>query len=384
MKIYFDGLIYSWQKGGGVHRYFTELMNRLADQADVRLIMPEPNYGAPLKSEVKVSSVFGRPWSVPAWCFKPVRKILSPINKIMFNRYFSKISEGVFYSTYYTSYKSLQIPQVLIVHDLTYERFPELFYQAGCRRFIKQKKKCIDRADAIICISETTKNYLRDVYQVPAEKITLVLHGIQENFNWDYSPVLADGLKKRYNLNKPFLLFVGQRGLYKNFDFLLKALAVWPRHQEFDLVVAGGSPVSAAERELVEKLGLNGQVKFLGYISEEEIKILYCLTKAFIFPSLDEGFGLPNLEAICCGATVLASDLPVFKETAGEIPIYFNPRDIDSLVAALEEMAVRPLKSREEIIRTAERIKELFSWNRCVRETLAVCARTLKSKSRSF
>lgn len=381
MRIYFDGLIYSRQPGGGIHRYFTELINRSSDQADIHLIMPEPNYGASVRPEVKVSYIFGRALKVPVRYFRFVKKILGPVNKILFNRYFSKITEGVFYSTYYTTYKSLKIPQVLIVHDLTHERFLDFYRRYGGKKFIKQKKKCIDRADAIICISKTTKNYLQDVYSVPAEKITLVFHSIQENFNLNYSPILADGLKKRYNLNKPFLLFVGQRGFYKNFDFLLKALAAWPQHNGYDLAVVGGGSASEQEKELINDLNLKSRVRFLGYVSDDELKTLYCLTKAFIFPSLDEGFGFPNLEAICCGATVLASDLPVFKETAGEIPIYFNPRDIDSLVAALEEMVARPLKSREEIIRTAEWIKELFSWDRCVRETLAVCARALKSKS---
>ena len=380
MKIYFDGIIYSWQKGGGVHRYFTKIINCFADKADVRLIMSEPNYGVLLKPEVKVSSIFGFSIKVPSRYFPFVRKITSPINKFLFDRYFSRIKDGIFFSTYYTTYKSLKIPQVLIVHDLTHERFPEYFRSAGSRRFISQKKKSIERADAIICVSETTKNYLQKVYKVPAEKMTIIWHGINEKFNLDYSPALAEDIKKRHGLDKPFLLFVGQRGFYKNFIFLLKAFAAWPRHNDFDLVIVGGSTVSEEEKELIDNLGLQDAVRFLGYIDEQEIKTLYCLTKAFIFPSLDEGFGFPNLEAIRCGATVLASDLPVFRETAFDIPIYFDPKNIDSLVAALEKMATQPARSREEIVRDSEKIKELFSWDRCVRETLAVCELALKNK----
>ncbi|GEM_PF-670676 len=380
MKIYFDGLIYGWQKGGGIHRYFTELINRFSNRADIHLIMPEPHYDVSLKPEVKVHFIFGRPLNIPSGYFRTVKKILGPLNKFLFSRYFSKIKDGIFFSTYYTTYRLLKIPQVLIVHDLTHERFADFYSRYGGKNFIEQKKKCINHADAIICISETTKNYLQDVYNVPAEKITLVLHGIHENFNLDYSADLATDIQKRYSLDKPFLLFVGQRGFYKNFDFLLKSFAAWPRHDEFDLVVAGGSSVSKQEKELIEKLGLNDRVKFLGYVSEDELKTLYCLTKAFIFPSLDEGFGLPNLEAIRCGAAVLASDLPVFRETAFDIPIYFDPKNINSLIVAFEKMATRSPKSQEEIIRDSEKIKELFSWDRCVRETLAVCERALNNK----
>ncbi len=372
MKIYFDGIIYGWQKGGGVHRYFTELMSRLEGKVDVNLIMPEPSYDASFSVGIKKIFVFGGSFHASARYFSLVRKLMSLVNKIMFNIFFSKIKKGIFYSTYYTTYNSLKIPQVLIVHDLTHERFPEYFQSAGSKRFIKQKKKCIDRADAIICISESTKKFLCEKYNVPEKKISIIFHGIDKNFNLDYSSALANAMKNKYKLDKPFLLFVGQRGTYKNFNFLVSAFAAWSHNNEFDLVVAGGNAVNDEEIKLISHLGLDNKIKFLGFVSDDELKTLYCSTSAFIFPSLDEGFGFPNLEAICCGARVLASDLPVFKETARNTPIYFNPHEINSLVSALDEAISCPKDNRDELIRNSEKVRAEFSWDKCVSETTAV------------
>src|SRR5262249_16240152 len=142
--------------------------------------------------------------------------------------------------------------------------------------------------------------------------------------------------------------------------------------EQFDLVVAGSQGwLNDSVRDTVQKLGLGDSVRFPGYIEQEDVAAVYSLATVFAYPSLLEGFGLPVLEAMACGAPVLTSNIPSLPEVAGDAAVLVPPTDVDAMAEGLgrllEEDALRRDLSARGLARAAQ-----FSWERCARETLAV------------
>lgn len=374
MKIYFDGIIYSWQTGGGVYRYFEEIIKRCAKQKDIgaTLVLQVPTYGTTHKKSISIKSVIPL-GAIPSLFFGIMRKILSPVNRILLENYFKNISTGVFHSTYYTTYKNLKIPQVLTVHDMTHEKFPHFFSTRGARRFIANKKKCILSADSIICISEATKKALIEIYNIEDKKISVIYHGISKNFKSDATRVNNEVF------NKPYFLFVGHRGLYKNFLFFIEAFSKWSKNKDYNILLIGGNKLSRKEMLIINDLGLIGQIKYLGFIEENRLKYIYQQSKALVFPSLDEGFGFPILEALSSKTQVLASKIEAFEEIGEDMLIYFDPRRIESLIYALDQSVSKDF-SGEEAERRANYVSRKFNWDECFRETLEVYHKTINEK----
>lgn len=366
MKIYFDGVIYSWQKGGGVYNYIEEIISRSGKnkELEVNLLVSAPSHKITEKKGVSIKYItyIGK---IPDFIFKLVRKLMFPINKVLSERYFKKVRDGVFHSTYYTTYKNLKIPQVLTVHDMTYEKFPNFFNSPGAKRFMANKKKCILQADSIICVSEATKKTLLDLYKIEERKISVIYHGVSESFLHEtmrYENILLD---------KPYFLFVGNRSLYKNFIFLIEAFSKWNKNKEYNLLLIGGGKLSEEELTLINNLNLNKQVKHLGFVEEKYLKYIYKKSKAFIFPSLDEGFGLPIIEALSSKTQVIASDITVFKEIGENMLIYFDPYKIESLIDALEK-SISNTKTIQELEKNSEYVTNKFTWKKCFEKTIEI------------
>jgi len=369
MRIYFDGIIYSWHKYGGIRKYFDELMAHLPSSAQSTLLVREPHYGLPDNKNVKIEDLPLTKILWPEASYPYLKRLFSPLYGRKIDSYFKSVREGVFHSTYFTTYPSLKIPQVLTVHDMTYERFPEFFQSLGGRRFIQQKKRCIEQAEAVICVSRATKESLREMYDVAEEKLTVIHHGISKIFNLSPERPTREELVRKYDLSRPFFLFVGYRGRYKNFPFFARSFARFNLDKGFDLVLVGGEALAREEHKNLISLEMRGRVKHLLNISEIELKSLYQLCEAFVFPSLDEGFGLPILEGLGCGARVVASDLPVFREIAGDQLSYFDPRDEQSLIDALEQVVDKKI-SEKEIRTISENISNTYTWDKCAEKTM--------------
>ncbi len=377
MQIFFDGIIYSWQKGGGVYRYFEEIIAECCNRKnlEVTLLIHLPSYVIPAKKNILFTHILKSPY-VPWFSFKLLRKLLSPMNKMGLERYFKERENGIFHSTYYTTYKNLRIPQVLTVHDMTHEKFPLFFASSGAKRFIANKKRCIEKADSIICVSNATKKALIDTYGIDDKKISVVHHGLSTNF------VSEAEIPTEYLniLKKEYFLFVGNRGLYKNFDFFIKSFLHWNKNKGYNLVLVGGGSLSKDELKIIKHFGMEEHVKYLGFVDEKYLKYIYSRSKAFIFPSLDEGFGFPILEAISSKTQVLASDIEAFKEIGESMLTYFNPRNSESLLAALDQSLLSKT-TKEEFESRAKYVISKYSWNTCVDKTLEVYHKTTNEKT---
>ena len=176
-------------------------------------------------------------------------------------------------------------------------------------------------------------------------------------------------MKKDNNKNilKPFLLFIGNRSLYKNFLFLLEVFASWNNDCKFDLYCVGGGDFNKQEKNKIKEFGLSDSVKIFLNVEGRDLVGFYNCTKALIYPSLYEGFGFPILEGLSCGAVVLASDIPIFREISKDFLIYFDPKDKESLMVAMNKILVNNIFDQNKI----NNLLEKFNWENTISETLS-------------
>jgi glycosyltransferase involved in cell wall biosynthesis len=256
---------------------------------------------------------------------------------------------------------------IVMVHDLIPVRFPKRFSPLTpyFRSYIPQVLK---QAEHVICNSTATARDITDFYKISSNKITPILLAYDANHF------------KKLNLpnnETPYLLYLGRQDPYKNLHRLIEAFAKIS-HSDIQLWLAG-SPDKRYTPKLqrqIEELGLRDRVKFLDYVSYQQLPILLNQSLALVFPSLWEGFGLPVLEAMACGTPVIASNLSSLPEVAGEAASLIDPYNVGELTAAMKAMVEDgELRSRLSIL-GLERSRQ-FSWEKTGQATVEVLQRYL-------
>ncbi len=234
-------------------------------------------------------------------------------------------------------------PSVMTVHDLIFERFPQHHTLAN-RAFLRVAMPLfVRRADAIIAVSRHTKQDILDLYGTPPQKVTVVDEGIEDHFEPADEEEIRR-VKDQYAIRRPYLLMVGTLEPRKNHALAFEALVRlkaegWPHC----LVVAGGSGwLFDAVKSEVELLGLVDDVIFTGRVPEEDLPPLYSGADCFLMPSLYEGFGIPVLEAMACGAPVVCSTASSLPEVAGDAARYIEALTGESLAEAILHVLSNP------------------------------------------
>jgi glycosyltransferase involved in cell wall biosynthesis len=237
----------------------------------------------------------------------------------------------------------------------------ELYPQQFSRRdpTARDKKKIVQNSDAVICISRSTKHDLMLYCNVPEERIKVIYLGNSLKLEVK-SPRIVDA---------PYILYVGLRDGYKNFDLLLTAYARSEKiNRDFKLVCFGGGQFNSHERSLIRSMNLGDKVfNYSG--TDEPLANLYKYASAFIYPSLHEGFGIPPLEAMGYGCPVLVSNTSSVPEVVGQAGLYFNPTNVDDLTFQLDKI-LRDDMLRKDLIQQGYEQEKKFSWDRCAKETL--------------
>ena len=362
MNVYFDGILYSWVEHGGIVRYFNELYKNFSTDITPSVLFHTPHPTITLPERVNTKDLLRLP--IVPLPKNLQRRLYKPLNTYVFEKYFQTKTDGVFHSTYYSTYKNVHIPQITTVHDMTYERFPHLFKDAGSLRFMKQKEKSVRAADQIICISETTRKDVAEYYGIPSEKLHVVYHGVDSSFR-PLPQVKVEKCLEKLQVIGPYILFVGQRDRYKNFSVLLDAFTSWKGYQDFTLVVVGGN-WSTEEANRVALLDTKKRIKHVGRVNDEQLVALYNGASTFVFPSLYEGFGLPILEAMACNTSVVAADIPAFRELANDQAYFFDPTDTQSLQVSLDDATSHQYDPLSHIDIHS------FSWQKTAKQTEAI------------
>jgi glycosyltransferase involved in cell wall biosynthesis len=369
LEVIVDGVIFQFQSRGGVSRIYSEILPRMCEQDDsLRITLLTKEGRAPLqplpvhpfitRRAVPHLDPYLRPWRLWGRYAPGVKRLMEKL----------WVGDGVgkiWHSTYFTQLDRWRGAQVVTVVDMIYELYPNFFSDPADEVFREQKRRAVLDAEAVICISETTSRDVQDYYGISSDKTFVVPLAHSDMFR-----PLAENEDGAFGESRPFLLYVGRRAHYKNFDLLLEAYASWTGRDAVDLIVVGDRGWTPDEERRLAGLAVGSKVKLLTDVDDEQLRRLYGRAAAFVYPSLYEGFGIPLLEAMACGCPVVSSDIPSSREVAGDCAIYFEPSSSEDLRAVLERVVA---EGPNETRRTAGIARAAtFSWDQTARQTLEV------------
>ncbi|WP_020598001.1 glycosyltransferase family 4 protein [Spirosoma panaciterrae] len=359
MKVFIDHQKFTTQKYGGISRYFANIIEGIkqSDSITYQLgVLHAKNHyikNEPLALKGALSD-----------------KILSRSEKAdyMLNQYYcerllGKSEFDVFHPTYYDPYffKQLKKPLVVTIHDLTYERLPEYFWAKDPLTY--QKRLNIERADAIIAISNTTRNDLLHFFDVDPAKVSVIYHGIDIETPLQFAPIA--------NLPERYVLFVGDRSGYKNFYLFMNAIKpLLLGDPGLQVILTGGGRIEIADEEFLKRLALTDRVRHIN-ATDEQLNSLYRNAQLFVYPSLYEGFGLPILEAYKAGCPILLSDTECFREVADDAAVFFKATDQDDLTSKLSSTLANTELRADLVKRGTKRLAD-FPLKKSIDATLDV------------
>jgi len=252
---------------------------------------------------------------------------------------------------------------VLTVHDLSFARTPEATAPALKRYLDAVVPRSVRRADHVLADSQATREDLIALYGTPPEKITVLYSGVNPSYRPIREVAVLEAVRARYSIGAGrFVLSVGAPHPRKNFERLIAGLEEAARRSALDdvpLVIAGGRTLPPSTK----------RVKYLGFVEESDLPVLYSAAVCLAFPSLYEGFGLPVLEAMACGTPVITSNTSSLVEVAGDAALLVDPLSIDSIAAALIRV-LNDAPTRAGMIERGLRHASRFTWDRAAAQLL--------------
>jgi glycosyltransferase involved in cell wall biosynthesis len=263
---------------------------------------------------------------------------------------------------------------VVIIHDISYEDHPEYFHPLEAFRLKWSVRPSARRAAHVLTLSEFSKGKIAERYGVPRDRITVTPAAASSAFRVLEDRAAVSDVLARRDLRAPYVLAVGNVQPRKNLERLMRAYARLRRPGRIghDLVLVGQPAFKGSSiLETAKALGIEAFVKHTGYVSEDELVALYNGADVFAYPSLYEGFGLPIVEAMACGAPVITSNVTSLPEVAGDAAILVDPRSEDEMAAALERLLTDAGQRARLRDLGAARARH-FTWRKMAEETVAV------------
>ncbi len=345
MKIIYDNIIFSLQKAGGISVYWYELTKRMKIKENITFFESE-NKNI-FRQNIDLDRVQENNLSVKLLRYFPFLKKLPSLS--------------VFHSSYYRVSLQKDIVNITTVHDFTYE-----YFRTGLAKYIHiwQKRFSINRSDGIICVSENTKKDLLKFHpRLDSSKIKVIYNGVGSEF--EKLDNARECLNNKFEVlkNKIYIVYIGDRSRYKNFDIAIKVLE---KLGDYNLVVVGGQDFNAEEKDMIKTIQ-NRIYHFKG-MGGEKLNTIYNNAFCLLYPSSYEGFGIPILEAMRAGCPVVSTNRSSIPEIAGNAGLLVNDISVENFIIEMKRLENDIF--RKNMINKGLIQAENFSWDICFEETL--------------
>lgn len=365
MKIAYDYQTFSLQQRGGISRYFCELISSLTSAGDCEItVLAFAHMNAYLNES-------GLPYIGRYMAdFPHTMRLRLSLNKTLTRAWLRTRPPDVIHQTYYLDAAPAQpgVPIVVTVHDMIHEKFPSLFVGDPTAR---RKADAVRAADAVICVSESTRSDLVEYLDVDPAKVHVVHHGCSFG---------AGATSRARLIDAPYLLYVGHRAGYKNWAGLISAIgSSQVLRSNFKLICCGGPPFSKCERSLLDSLLPGSSLAVHMSCNDQDLATLYSHAAALVYPSLYEGFGMTPLEAMAQGCPVVCSRTSSLPEVVGDAAVMFDPCDSTTIAAAIESVVLSSELSAKLRASGAQRVRA-FTWDTCATKTLDVYRGVIKTQ----
>jgi glycosyltransferase involved in cell wall biosynthesis len=362
VRIAFDHQAFCLQKSGGISRYFFKLAEGLAnEQENVGVFSPlyRNTYARQLANNTMHGAYIK---DYPARC----ADVAVALNGMVARRQLRAWRPDIVHETYFSNHRSgaTNTPTVLTIFDMIGELGLDGATPTSAELRASKKYAAVKRADHVICISEHTRQDLIRLYDVPPEKTTTIHLGCE----------VQRSISITTPVHTPYLLYVGLRAGYKNFNRFLHAVASSKQlKHSFDIVAFGGGKFSDVELAALRELNFTAnQVRQIEG-DDNCLASYYTHASALVYPSVYEGFGLPPLEAMAYQCPVVSSQASVMPEIISDAAEFFDPLNIEAMATAIERVVSSSVRAQELVDRGLERIQQ-FTWNKCVQRHIDLYA----------
>jgi glycosyltransferase involved in cell wall biosynthesis len=344
----------------GIGTYVRNLINELArqdDDAEYVLLCPA--------SDADALSALGprfRPHVVRAGNYSAREQWAVPWS-------LARTRVDLFHAPHYVVSPFTPCPFVVTIHDCIHLRFPQYLPSRAALTYARRiMRSAARRAARVLTVSQASKDDILHYLDVPGDKVEVIYNAPDPRLAGEPTVDEVAHVRERFQLNAPFILYTGNIKPHKNVDRLIEAFSLLRAQGRTDcklLIIGDEISKYPNLRRLVHKHQLHAHVRFLGFVPDATLAVLYRLAAVFVFPSLYEGFGLPPLEAMAAGAPVITSNVSSLPEVVGDAALLIDPTDPPAIADAMNRVLTDPAL-RDDLVRRGRARVQAFSWSRSV------------------
>jgi glycosyltransferase involved in cell wall biosynthesis len=350
------------QHGGGVKVYTREILRAmlaLDSGHEFVFLFNDPRLTGSYRAHANVTEVAVPGKSVLWW------------DQVATPRAVRRHGIDVLYNPKYSIPLAVQCPTAWVCHGLDWYVMPQAsrWIDRLSHRYLVPRYA--RKADAIIAVSEITREHVMQYLRVPPERVHTVYSGVSSAYSIQADEATRAAVRARYQLPDHYFLYAGAVYPPKNFTRMVRAYASVGPARGISLVIAGGENrfLSAHELEEPQRLGIGQWVRWAGWVDSTTLPAFYQMAEALLLPSLFESFGLPVIEAMSSGCPVVTSDCYGTKEIAAGAAILVDPLSVEAIARGMVETVENPALRATLIAAGRERARR-FSWDSCARQTL--------------
>lgn len=289
-----------------------------------------------------------------------------------------KAGVDLYHVPYFAPPYFARTPGVITIHDILLMRLPLYLNSPRMRAYVQLVARAAHKATLIITVSQHAKRDMIDALHLPSERIRVIYEAAGEEYTPVTDPQTIARVREKYGLNERFIFYLGGLEARKNIPQLVRAFAHLYRQigdPNLQLFISGNPEKLSGVlfpdfRPIAADLGMSGQITYR-FVEEEDKPAMYSAASLFAFPSLYEGFGLPPLEAMKCGAPVVCSNRTSLPEVVGDAALTFDPDNIGEMVTAMRDVLTKKELEADLRARSLKRAAQ-FNWRKTAAETLAV------------